>query len=242
MTGDTIRHRLSFAVTFIDHFSREPVPAELPVRLAGSFHRPALEPGRRSRRQGDGTYRFTDAPPGAQQILWREPLNRTQAGWARWDDADLAIMLPLPNPATLASFELWPTADAALPKGTTGVRGKLVGADNGGMEVRIARTGQPFGRFTRSDDYGEFLFPLVGRLPLNAARRISLTIELGDPDFDRHGVAEVDRARSRSRFADPAAQSGRCPEDRSSRHPQAQASRLPTSKLSPAQSLASGSN
>jgi len=42
------------------------------------------QPGGRSRRQGDGSYRFVNAAPGAHRILWRDPLTRTQSGWARW--------------------------------------------------------------------------------------------------------------------------------------------------------------
>jgi hypothetical protein len=179
--GEGVRHRLSFVVNFIDHFSREAVPAELPVRLADSFQRPAFMPGGRSRRQPDGGYRFTNAPPGPQRILWRDPLTRTQSGWARWDDPDPTVTLPMPNPATPAEFELWPTASADVPHGTAGVRGKLDGPQNGGLEVRIAPTGQPFDRFTRSDDNGEFLFPLGGRLPLTAAGLVALTVEVRPP-------------------------------------------------------------
>lgn len=181
MTSDAVRHQLSFAVSFIDHFSRAPVAIELPVRLAGSFQRPAPQPGGRARRQVDGSYRFTNAPAGAQRILWRDPMARTQSGWARWDDPEPEVMLPLADPAVRAEFELWPTADADAPVGLAGVRGKLDGPDAGGLDVRIAQQGQPFGRFTRSDLNGEFLYPLGGRLPLNANRLIALTIEVSIP-------------------------------------------------------------
>ena len=181
MTSEAVRHQLSFAVRFIDHFSREPVTAELPVRLAGSFQRPASQPGGRSRRQVDGSYRFTNALPGAQRILWRDPMTRTQSGWARWDEAEPEVTLPLADPAVRTEFELWPTADADAPLGLAGVRGKLDGPDAGGLDVRIAQQGQPFGRFTRSDLNGEFLYPLGGRLPLNTTGLIALTIEARIP-------------------------------------------------------------
>lgn len=181
MTGESVRHHLSFAVSFIDHFSREAVAAELPVRLAGSFVRPVAAPDGRSRRQSDGSYRFTNAPAGVQRILWRDPLTRVQSGWARWDDPEPEIALPLPPPVARTEIELWPTADADAPHGVAAIRGKLDGPDSGGREVRIALQGQPLDRFTRSDRNGAFLFPLGGRLPLNANARVALTIEVRDP-------------------------------------------------------------
>lgn len=181
MTSDFVRHQLSFAVRFIDHFSREAVANELPVRLSGSFQRPAPQPGGRSRRQGDGSYRFVNAVPGAHRILWRDPLTRTQSGWARWDDAEPTVTLPLADPTTRAEFELWPTADAAAPIGQAAVRGKLDGPNAGGLEVRIAALGEPFDRFTHSDLNGEFLFPLVGRQVLNPSGLVDITIEVRPP-------------------------------------------------------------
>lgn len=181
MTSDFVRHQLSFAVRFIDHFSREAVGDELPVRLSGSFQRPAPQPGGRSRRQGDGSYRFVNAAPGPHRILWRDPLARTQSGWARWDDAEPTVTLPLANPATRAEFELWPTADAVAPIGQAAVRGKLDGANAGGLEVRIAAQSEPFDRVTRSDLNGEFLFPLVGRQILNPGGMVDVKIEVRPP-------------------------------------------------------------
>lgn len=179
MARETVNHRLSFAVRFVDHFSGEPVAAELPVRLADTLQRPAASPGG-GYRQSDGAYRFLSAPDGEVTVLWRKPFERTAAGWARFAD-DPVIQLPLANPATAVAIDLWPSAGADAPASATGVRGKLVGASAGGLTVRIARTGQPFNRFTLSDAAGEFLFLPPGRLAPNAAGRTPLTIEVREP-------------------------------------------------------------
>lgn len=180
MVGYSVRHRLSFVVRFNDHFTGAPVADELPVRLDGSFQRPAAAPGGRGRRQADGTYRFIGARGGQTRILWREPFERSHANWTRWDP-DPAPTLPLADPAAPIDVDLWPTADAATSPGATGVRGKLTGANGGGQVVRIAPALQPFTRATRSDEFGNFLFLPPGRLPLNAAGLIPLTIAVEEP-------------------------------------------------------------
>jgi hypothetical protein len=179
--NDVITHRLSFAVRFTDHFSREAVQCELPVRLAGTLQRPVLRPGGNGRRQSDGAYRFVSAPGGATRILWREPFARAHAGWTRWQSDDPEVLLPLADPAALVDVELWPTANATAPASATGVRGKLVGPTTAGQTVRIAAQGQPFSRFTRSDATGDFLFLPPGRLPADASGRVPLSIEVRAP-------------------------------------------------------------
>jgi hypothetical protein len=173
----TIDHSLSFAVRFLDHFTRRPVPQELPVRLSGSYQRPARRQDGAGRRQADGTYRFLGVPPGPQRVLWRDPFQRSQGGWVRWDADDPVLTVPLADPAQVVEHDLWPTATADVPPGTTGVRGKLVGANAAGLEIRIALQGQPFDRVTRSDQAGEFLFLPPGALPLDPVGRVPLTIE-----------------------------------------------------------------
>lgn len=182
MTADSVRHVMSFAVSFVDHFNGEPVPDELPVRLAGSFARPARAPGGRGYRQADGTYRFVNVAPGPQRLLWREPFNRGEAGWMRWYDPEPELVLPLANPAQAERIELWPAPSAEPAKGAVGVRGKLAGPDASGLEVRLALQGQPFDRFTCTDAAGEFLFPLGGRLPLDNAGRVPLRIAVQAAD------------------------------------------------------------
>jgi hypothetical protein len=177
---DTVRHALSCAVRFEDHFTGEPVGDELPVRLAGSFQRPITRPGGAGRRQDDGAYRFVDAPSGTTRILWREPFARSHADWTRWDD-DPEIVLPLADPTALVAVELWRTSNAAAPASATGVRGRLIGPNPAGQTIRIALQAAPFDRFTRSDDAGDFLFLPPGRLPTNAQGRVPLTIDVHDP-------------------------------------------------------------
>lgn len=184
-----VHHTLTFAVRFFDHFSGQAVPQELPVRLATGRQKPVKRQDGTGHRQADGTYRFRDAPPGNQEILWREPFRRTQAGWTRWEAADPSVTLPVADPTVAEEIELWPTADAAARAGATGIRGKLTGPDPDGLEVRIALQGQPFDRVTRSDQAGEFLFLPPGSLPLNAARRVPLTIETRLPGGAPRAVA-----------------------------------------------------
>ena len=178
---EALSHRLSFAVRFVDHFSGEPVADELPVRLADTLQRPATRSDGAGHRQPDGTYRFLNAPDGDVTVLWRQPFERTQAGWSRFA-ADPVIHLPLADAATPVAVDLWPSAGAQAPASATGVRGKLVGANAGGLTVRIARFGQPFDRFTLSDAAGEFLFLPPGRLtPDPATGRVPLSIEVRQP-------------------------------------------------------------
>ena len=131
-------------------------------------------------RQGDGSYRFRNVAGGTTRLLWREPFTRSHAGWTSWD-ADPDIVLPRPDPQAMVEIELWPTAAAAAPVSATGVRGKLTGAAVDGLTVRIARQGQPFDRFTRSDQAGEFLFLPPGALQTDATGRVPLAIEVSTP-------------------------------------------------------------
>lgn len=182
MSNDIVRHMLSFAVRFDNHFNGEPVPEELPVRLAGSFIRPAARPGGGGYRQADGTYRFVNLPSGRHRLLWRAPFSFGQAGWMRWYDPVPEVTLPLVDPTQSLRFQLWPAAGATAPTGAAGVRGKLKGVDVAGLEVRLVLQGQPFAHFTCCDDAGEFLFLLGGRLPVNAAGRVPLAMAVRRSD------------------------------------------------------------
>ena len=182
MSADVVSHRLSLAVRLLDHFSGEPVADEFPLRLAGSHQRPVLAPGGATRRQADGAYRFINVPEGPVSVLWREPFTRQHAAWLRWPDGEPQFTLPLADPTAYADVPLWPAPHATAPAGATGVRGKLVdtatGASAAGLGVRIAVQGEPFDRYTRSDDLGEFLFLPPGRLALDASGRLPLRIEV----------------------------------------------------------------
>lgn len=181
MTAEVIAHRLSLVVRPVDHFSGDPVADEFPLRLAGSLQRPVVAPGGRSRRQGDGAYRFVAVPFGNVRLLWREPFAREHRGWVRWDE-DLLISVPVPDPDAFIDVELWPAANAATPASATGVRGQLRGPAAAGQTVRIAHQGDPFDRFTHSNDTGDFLFLPPGRLALDASGRIPMAIEVVAPD------------------------------------------------------------
>lgn len=178
MRLELLRHRLSMVVRFDDYFSGATVGDELPVRLQGSLQRPVHQRGGNARRQSDGTYRFLDAPGGSTRLLWRKPFTVSHAGWTRFEEMDPPIALPLANPSQLLVFPLWPTADAVAPAGATGVRGRLTGPDFARQKVAIAPAGMPFGPETRSDEAGNFLFLLKGRLTLDADGRVPLTIRV----------------------------------------------------------------
>lgn len=175
MSGERVAHQLSLAVRMVDHFSGQPVPDELPLRLADSLVRPVPRPGGAGRRQADGAYRFVNAPAGPARLLWRQPFTRSEGGWTRWGD-DPLFVLPLADPGAYLDVELWPTANAAAAPSATGVRGKLVGANAAGQTVRIALQGTAFDRFTHSNDSGEFLFLPPGRLATDANGRVPLSI------------------------------------------------------------------
>jgi hypothetical protein len=178
MRLELLRHRLSMVVRFEDYFSGEAINEELPVRLQGSFQRPVPRRGSASRRQPDGTYRFINAPGGATRILWRRPFTTSHSGWTRFEDTDPSVALPLAQPSEPLRVSLWPTADAKAPAGATGVRGKLTGPDFARQKIAIALSGQPFGPETRSDETGNFLFLLAGRLTLDSNGRVPLVIRV----------------------------------------------------------------
>jgi hypothetical protein len=176
-----VRHRLSLAIRFVDHFSGRPVDAELPVRLAGSFQRPARTSGGAGYRQDDGSYRFLSAAPGPATVLWRAPFARSHAGWTRWD-SDPVIALPRADAMALVDVALWPTPDAVVPAGATGLRGKIEGPDAGGLTIRVAPLADPFDRFTRTDASGAFLFLPQGRLSATPTGTVPMKIDVLAPD------------------------------------------------------------
>ena len=177
MSSEAVSHKLALSLRFLDHFSGAPVADELPVRLAAGLARPVQRPDQRGSRQDDGSYRFRNLAGGTTTLLWRDPFTRSQAGWTNWE-TETVIALPRPDPQVTVDVELWPTAAAVAPASATGVRGKLAGAAVDGLTVQIAHQGDPFDRFTRSDQTGEFLFLPPGALPANAAGLVPLTAEV----------------------------------------------------------------
>jgi hypothetical protein len=158
-------HRLSFAVRFLDHFTGEPVEAELPVRLAGSLVRPVPRVDRRGRRHPDGTYRFVNTPPGRVEVLWRAPFAASHAGWTSWS-APTRILVPPLRPEQPVDITLWPSSDAAAPAGRTAVYGNVVGGA-AGLEVRIGGDPANAPHFTHTDGSGAFLYFTPDRPPAN---------------------------------------------------------------------------
>lgn len=180
MTGVVVAHRLSLVIRFRDHFSGAPVADELPLRLEGSLAAPVSGP--LGPRQLDGTYRFLNLPPGQHRLLWRRPFARSEAGWTRWSEPDPVISLPRPDPLTPSEIELWPTAAATTPAGTTGLRGKLRGTGNAGAIIRVAHTAVPNDRHAVADAEGEFLFPLPGAAPPGPGGLVPLILNVTEAD------------------------------------------------------------
>lgn len=181
MSPDTITHDLSFVIRFVDHFSGQPVPNDLPARLDQSFQRPSIRSGGAGHRQSDGTYRFLSVPGGTKTVLWRDPFQREQSGWTSWDQ-DPEITLPIADPTTPMDFTLWPASNAIAHSSATGLRGKLEGLNTNRLTVRIAPAADAFDRYTRSDAASEFLFLPPGRLLANAMGSIAMKIELEQAD------------------------------------------------------------
>ena len=178
MISEGWQHALSCAIRFDNHFTGEPVDAELPVRLDESFTRPVAAPNGRHR-QADGSYRFIDLDAGSHRVRWLPALERTFRGWVSWE-ADLQVLLPVSDPAELITRDLWPAATAAVAPGVTAIRGRLTGANTAGWRVRIANATFPSTHFTRSDEVGDFLYLLPGPIETNTAGRIELDIEVAD--------------------------------------------------------------
>jgi hypothetical protein len=178
------QHSLSFAVRFDDHFFGEPVPEELPVRLSPSQRRPVKGPSGKAR-QSDGTYRFVDVEPGSHRVLWLPPFEDAFRTWTSWGPP-LEVSVPLADPAAVVVADLWPTPEAGVRAGTTAIRGKVVGPGAAGLGVSLTRTGSPpTDRTSRTDRFGEFLFPLPMRLEPNAANLLPLTVRVAGRTVSR---------------------------------------------------------
>src|SRR6185436_10823748 len=100
--------------------------------------------------------------------------------WVRWDPAPLDVVVPIPDPATALSVEVWPTPLAPVPPGVTAIRGKLLGSGVAGLRVEIDGTGAaPSGRWTFADAQGELLYLLPGGpWPMTPAQLLDLTVTI----------------------------------------------------------------
>jgi hypothetical protein len=166
-------HVLAVAVRLEDHFLAQPIPDELDVRL-GTEILPCRTRSGSGHRHPDGTYRFVGVPDGPQQIVI--------ASDDRWMvlEPPPAIVLPLADPAEAMVVQLWPTPVQTTPPGMTAVRGKLVGApaQTIGRRVEIDVGTATAIHHTTSSSHGELLFLLPGRLELDTAGLVPITVRV----------------------------------------------------------------
>ena len=172
MTHDVFVRELSFALQPTDHFSGLPVPEELAVSL--DTPDPAVVAPVGGIRHADGSYRWINLATGAHTATVMSPSGR----WVSWVPGPVSITLPLADPKQPVALELWPTPRASAPAGVSAVRGKLLGAGSmAGLRVSIDGTGAAsLGKWTLTDDDGEFLYLLPGGpWPLTSAGLLDLT-------------------------------------------------------------------
>lgn len=170
---DTWQHQLSFALRFDDHFLGGVVAEELQLNAVSAANTMILPVTAQAGgfRQPDGTYRFRDLGPGNYPIQFAS----LSGQWASWDPP-LTVAAPLADPGLPIIRELWPTAQATVSPGLTAIRGKLLGADVGGLRVEVTPKGAAFtGKYNVSDNTGEFLIPFPVRVKPDKDGRIRLT-------------------------------------------------------------------
>jgi hypothetical protein len=177
MSSDGWFHNLSFVLRFNNHFTGDAVADELPVRLANSLIRPVLRNDGAGRRQPDGTYRFVNLSGGTHLVRWLPPWARSFRGWISWEDI-LKVTVPNVMPASVIERDLWPTSSATPDPAMTAIRGKLQGTNVAGQEVRIFAPASPRNNFTRTDQFGNFLFPLPHPIPTDNLGMLDLQIQV----------------------------------------------------------------
>lgn len=178
MISEGWQHLLSFSIRFNDHFTNHPITDELPVRLDHSFINPVVSSAG-GYRQDDGTYRFINLEAGDHHVRWLPPFEDSFRGWVSWEN-DPLIHVPVLNPNELIVHDLWPDSNASVAPGTTAVRGQLIGSNRSGLRVSLSHASFTLTRFTRSDENGEFLFPLYDPLETNVDGLIELDIEVAE--------------------------------------------------------------
>lgn len=172
----TSTHALAFALRVVDHFTGEPVPDVLEVRLDGRPELPVPSPSS-SRRQHDGTYRFVDLPAGNHQVVVTDPSGR-------WSIAGspLTVALPLADPTAVQQLVARPTPVHPDPAGRTYIRVRTVrdGTTDPvpGVQVAIASAGGPFARHAVSDVDGEAAHPVLGAIAPAPAGTVELEVEV----------------------------------------------------------------
>jgi len=99
------RHQLSVAVRLDDHFTGEPVKAELQVSL--STREAGVKAASGSLRHADGTYRFLDLANGPRDVKVTVPDN-TAFTWT----PVTPITIPLADARVPVVIEVWPSPKA----------------------------------------------------------------------------------------------------------------------------------
>jgi hypothetical protein len=172
---DRTQHELAFALRVDDHFSRLPVGEELDVRVHTGEASVATRAG--TLRHDDGTYRWANLGDGLRHVTVAARSGR----WVRWDPAPVDLVVPIADRSKAIAVEMWPTPLAAPPAGIGAIRGKLLGAAVGKLRVEInpSPPATAIGRFTLSDEQGEFLYLLPGGpWALTARGAMDLTITI----------------------------------------------------------------
>lgn len=174
MTADVIGHRLAFALRVEDHFSATPVDETLDIAIDSKT--PPVSSRAGSVRHDDGTYRWCDLGDGQRALTITSPSGR----WISWNPAPLTISVPLVDPRAAVKYEMWPTPLASVRPGVSAIRGKLLGAAVARLRVMIRGAGQPpTGRYTFSDEAGEFLYLLPGgHWPITTTGMLDLQISV----------------------------------------------------------------
>lgn len=178
MVSDIWTHNLSFVVRFNNHFTGMAIRDELPVRLDSTFIRPVSRNDGAGIRQSDGTYRFIDLPAGTHRVRWLPALTDGYRGWVSFDNG-LEVTTPTANPNSVIEKDLWPSPKSKLSPASTSIRGKLKGNNISDLEVRIMPvTIGATSYFTRSDQLGEFLYPLSMPVKPESNGLLKLQIEI----------------------------------------------------------------
>ncbi|MEO8699974.1 MAG: hypothetical protein ABI867_08015 [Kofleriaceae bacterium] len=171
---EPVQHVLAVAVRVTDHFLGTAVPDELDVRLDAT-ELPGLTRGGNGRRHTDGTYRFVDIDGGPHTLTVTSPDGR----WMALEPI-ATLWLPAAQPTHALVIEMWPAPSQNAPLGMPALRGKLVGTTAATIDQRIEVDVGPdaTGHYTRTTSRAEFLFPLPGRLALDAAGNVPITVRV----------------------------------------------------------------
>jgi hypothetical protein len=166
------RHQLSVAVRLDDHFTGEPVKAELQVSL--STREAGVKAASGSLRHADGTYRFLDLANGPRDVKVTVPDN-TAFTWT----PVTPITIPLADARVPVVIEVWPSPKARAPSGVLAVRGHLEAASvasNQEVQMEVVSGFPPRNKRTRIDSDREFLFLVMGPMEQTTDHKIQIDV------------------------------------------------------------------